>query len=261
MKKQPEGAIPEPSFSLEQSEPTDQKILDQSSGVLVDLVQTLGFANNLSEALESHSANQVYWESMAAEVTRVAQEFEAVGYAKWVAHARHYAKLALKGMGEERLLLDDIKDTVIRIYSKDATEEQRETYARHAFHAHLCQTRGGVREAERLKGTSQFSAMYATFRGLMFAYLASSQPWYYEVVTGALYNLRENSEKLKAVARAFDKRSYSLKEFVDLERAKMGNVGPLSVQEVVEEVVKRAEQRMGVDERSLMEQVSSSRRK
>jgi hypothetical protein len=248
-------------FRLVQKSVLDQKIEDSETGEVVNLVSDLEFSGNLDESLETHASKQVYWETLAAEVSRKAQEFENVGYAKWMAHARYYAKLVLKGQGEERVLLDDIRDMTVRAYSKDTSEAQREEFCRYAFHAYLCLQRGGVRAAEKFKTDSKYTECFKTFKEEMFSYLRAVPPWYYETIQATLYNIKEESEKIKSIARAFDKRSYSMREFVELEKAKFGNIGPISIDGIIDEISKRVEKRLGVvDEKGLMESLRKPRR-
>jgi len=254
-------------FKVEQNSPEDQKILNNNTGEVYDLVQELSFSSELDSALENHASKQAYWESMAIELTRGAQEFESVGHAKWTAHSRYYAKLALKGMGEERILLDDIRDTVIRIYSSDTRKDDRDTYCQYAMQGLLMtENSSNASKIGEAKKDPSYSPRLSMFRKQMFSYLDSEKNWTFEKVTQLLLSLREQAEKLKSVAKAFDKRSYSMKELVDLEKAKYGNIGPLTIQEVVDEVTKKVERKLNINpeenqQRALMERLSAQKEK
>ena len=185
------------SFKLESESPENQKLIDSNTGEVYDLAEELGFSKDLSRSLERHSANQVYWESLAADLTRRLEEFEALGYAKWFSHCRHYAKLAYRGMGEENLTKEAINDAVIRIFGKTTSKSQRDRYVKYAFHAHLCITLGNAGRAERFKTSEKYEEEFEEFKRDMLSYIEGSQPWYYETVIQTKFDLRSQAESIE----------------------------------------------------------------
>src|SRR5579872_4710416 len=63
-----------------------------------NLAEILRFKDDMEEATSTHAAKQNYWETIAAEISTKVSEFEEIGYAKWFAHARRYARLAMKSL-------------------------------------------------------------------------------------------------------------------------------------------------------------------
>ena len=94
------------------------------------------------------------------------------------------------------------KSIFIRIYSKDTLDKQREIYCKSAFQAHLYQEVGSAREVSKIKNSNKYSAKYEEFKSRMLSYLNASNPWYYEEVVRILYNLREQADKIKTVAKS-----------------------------------------------------------
>lgn len=227
--------------------------------VTYNLATLFEFRNDLASANASHSALQQFWETLACDLIFRAREFEEDGFAKWWAHSRRYARYVLRTM-QARETIDMIKDWVIILFSSDVSEASRRDYAIAAWKGFLIERHGSDAAADKA-----IAAMRAPnvdqFAADMYAYVAGG--WPYETVMATKRMLDEQAEKVRSIAKTLQDRSFKMHEFTELEKAKFGNVGPMTVDELVDQVAFRVKQKIssgiidkaGVDEVALMASV------
>ena len=233
-----------------------------------NLSQVLEFRDNLPEAIGTHSSKQAYWETLSAEVTSKVHEFEEIGYAKWFAHARRYARLVMHVL-QVKETLESLKDWVILLFGEDISNDEREGYVQTAYRGWLVERFGTATKADAYVSSEEYKAHELEgFRQGMLQYLAAG--WTFEKVTKTLRSLKEEAIKVQAFAKTMDSRSYKMKEYKDIEAAKYGNIGPINIDAIADEVRKRLLSKVPsspvngiidkqVDEASLMATVSKSK--
>ncbi len=167
----------------------------------------------IHETLETHAANQAYWEALAVKLKNKLESFENEWCKKWWAHSRKFAKYVLFGYGDTKPTVDSVKDMVILIYSEDTTDLEREKYSKIAFEM-------AVKRRQTYKSEEEF-------RLDMYKY----SKWYFEVITRTLGKMKEDYEIVHIVAKRFDSRSFHVGNLVELVKAKKSNIGPMSVSE------------------------------
>lgn len=207
--------------------------LQNGNEALYDLVKLLSFKDSLEESLTTHSAHQCFWESLAIDLKYRALEFEEVGYAKWWAHARKFARWALLGAGI-RGTKEDLNDVVISHFSRDVSPPQREEHAKVAWRGCLFTLHGSEAKVAKATAENALAISFLDFRSLMYCYVEGG--FDYEKIQGTKRWLEEQAAKVAAIAKVFADRSFKMKEFTDLEKAKYGNVGPLTIDELVNRV-------------------------
>lgn len=210
-----------------------------------NLATLLDFRVDLSKALSEHAALQQFWESIATDLLFRAREFEEAGYAQWWAHARRYGRWLLKGTGQKETI-EGLRDSVIWIFSSGLSEFQQAEFAKLAYKGCGHEMFGGKKapsETELVNFESFCSEMYAYYR----------QQWTYEQVMASFRKLEEAAKRAQSIAKTLSDRSFKMKEFSDLEAAKYGNIGPLSIDELVERVSRRIK---GENHKEIIENVS-----
>ena len=200
-----------------------------------NLATLFEFRQDLGEATAQHAALQQFWETIATDLTFRAREFEENGYAKWWAHSRRYARYMLKLL-QQRDTLELVKDWVIIIFSGDLTDEARHEYAIGAWKGFLTERHGSDAAADRAIASGKAVAL-EVFKAEMYMYVV--QGWTYEQIMLTNRWLEEQAVKVRSVAKTLQDRSFKMHEFVELEKAKFGNVGPLTVDELVDKVAER----------------------
>lgn len=200
-----------------------------------DLATLFEFRTDLATANARHPALQQFWETVAVDLTFRAREFEEQGYAKWWAHSRRYARYVLRLM-QQRDTIDLVKDWVIILFSADVSPETRHDHAIAAWKGFLIERHGTDAAADKAIATGK-ALPVETFELDMYAYVNAG--WTYERVMQTLRWLEEQAAKVQSVAKTLQDRSFKMHEFTELEKAKFGNVGPMTVDELVEQVASR----------------------
>lgn len=200
-----------------------------------DLATLFEFRTDLASANARHPALQQFWETLAIELIFRAREFEEHGHARWWAHARRYARYVLRLTGQ-RDTIDLVKDWVIILFSSDVVEDARRDHVLAAWKGFLIERHGSDAAADRAIATGKAPPV-ELFERDMYAFVDAG--WTYERVMETLRWLEEQAEKVKSVAKTLQDRSFKMHEFTELEKAKFGNVGPLTVDELVEQVADR----------------------
>lgn len=219
---------------VEATSPQDQTAtLVMADGRQYDynLATLLDFRVDLSKALSEHAALQQFWESISTDLLFRAREFEETGYAQWWAHARRYSRWVLKGTGQKDTI-EGLKDSVIWIFSSGLSELQQAEFAKLAYKGCGHEMFGGKKAPSGTELTD-----FNSFCEEMYVYYR--QGWTYEHTTAAFRKLEESAKRAQSIAKTLSDRSFKMKEFSDLESAKYGNIGPLTIDELVERVARR----------------------
>jgi hypothetical protein len=200
-----------------------------------DLATLFEFRTDLATANAQHPALQQFWETLAVDLMFRAREFAEDGSAKWWAHSRRYARYVLRLTGQ-RETIEALKDWVIVLFGADVTPALRHDHALASWRGFLIERHGSDAAADRAIATGK-AASIDGFEQAMYVYFDAG--WTYERVTQTSRWLEEQAEKVKSVAKTLQDRSFKMHEFTELERAKFGNVGPMTVDELVDQVAQR----------------------
>lgn len=200
-----------------------------------NLATLFEFRNDLATANAQHPALQQFWETLAVDLIFRAREFEENGYARWWAHSRRYARYVLRLTGQ-RETIELVKDWVIILFSADVAVESRHDHALAAWKGFLIERHGSDAAADKAIATGK-AVPIESFEHDMYVYVDAG--WTYERTTQTLRWLEEQAEKVKSVAKTLQDRSFKMHEFTELEKAKYGNVGPMTVDELVDQVAQR----------------------
>lgn len=200
-----------------------------------NLATLFEFRTDLATANARHPALQQFWETLAVDLIFRSREFEEHGYAKWWAHSRRYARYVLR-LTAQRDTIELVKDWVIILFSSDVTPEVQHEHAVAAWKGFLIERHGSDAAADRAIATGKAVPLDG-FKQDMYVYAAAG--WSYERVMETHRWLEEQAEKVKSIARTLQDRSFKMHEFTELEKAKYGNIGPLTVDELVDQVAQR----------------------
>lgn len=200
-----------------------------------DLATLFEFRTDLASANAKHPALQQFWETVACDLIFRAREFEEGGYAKWWAHSRRYARYVLR-LTNQRDTIELVKDWVIILFSSDVSPDMRKDHARAAWKGFLIERHGSDAAADRAIATEKATPLDVFERDM---YLYVDAGWTYERITDTFRWLEEQAAKVKSVAKTLQDRSFKMHEFTELEKAKYGNIGPMTIDELVDHVASR----------------------
>lgn len=184
----------------------------------VDVVELLNFNEDMiEELLETHAGTQAYWESLAIRLKKRQESFDNEFVKKWWAHHRLYARYIMNSYGERKPTKEALNDMVVLVFSEDASASVRLKYMEIAWKTCLKSDKfvGGKKE----------------FENNMFKYISIDQPWYFESVIRTQNKLQEDSDIVKVFAEKLTARSFHMKDYLELLKAKRYNIGPTSVSE------------------------------
>lgn len=200
-----------------------------------NLATLLEFRGNLAEANAKHAAWQQFWEALAVDLIFRSREFEEQGYAKWWAHSRRYARYLLRATSG-RETIETLRDWVILTFSEGIDAEAKKSCVQAAWKGLLVELKGSESAADKAIALGD-TPPQGPFGELMYTYWDLG--WTYEAVMRTKRLLDEQAEKAKSIAKIFQDRSFRMHEFTELEKAKYGNVGPITVDELVNQVASR----------------------
>ena len=206
--------------------PTDVHVILGETVDEVDVIDKLTFNEDmLEELLETHSADQAYWEALAVRLKKRSEAFEDEFARKWWAHNRVYAKLVLNAYGEREPTKTSVDDMTLLIYTEDSTDSMRSKYA-HLAYAAFGEKKHMYAEAKK------------TFEKNMYKYVNEFKPpWYVESVMRTQRKVKEDFELVKVFAERLNSRGFQMKEYMSLLMAKKYNIGaPISQRETMERV-------------------------
>lgn len=182
-----------------------------------NIIELLSFSeDNLDEILQTHAANQAYWEALAVKLKNKYKSFEDEWCKKWWAHNRTYARYVLIGYGDSKPTAESSRDMIISIYSEDVTPIERDKFFEIA---HSAATKKGIEYG------------LEEFRNNMYKYIFSDPSWYFETVTRTLNKLIEDYEIVHTVAKNLYARSFHIDGLINLVKPKKSNMEPMSVSE------------------------------
>lgn len=180
----------------------NSKEFDIASGLLIDETQ-------LDEEIDTAAATEHFWAQAALFVEYHADEVEKINYAQFTAHCEKYARYYLRGLGE-KTNTDKAKDKVATLlFSKSATDKQRQEYIEIAYHGHKL-------EYDRI-GISPWSQ--EEFESEMYSYP------FFEDAEATVLAERYLAKQVRAIAQAFNNKSWTLKsKAATLRAAKEANL-------------------------------------
>lgn len=202
-----------------------------------NLCSLFEFRKDLATANAQHSAIQQFWETLAVDLIFSARQFEEDGYARWWAHARRHARFVLRTMGA-RDTIELVKDWVVTLFNASVEGEERTDFARAAWKGQLIERHGSDAAADKAIALNKSGLQdLAVFEQNMYVYFDAG--WTYEQIMKTLRTLEEQAQKVQTIAKTLQDRSFKMHEFTELEKAKFGNVGPMTVDELVDQVASR----------------------
>lgn len=200
-----------------------------------NLATLFEFRTDLATANARHPVLQQFWETVACDLIFRAREFEENGYAKWWAHSRRYARYVLR-LTNQRDTIELVKDWVIILFSSDVSPETRKDHALAAWKGFLIERHGTDAAADKAIATGK-AAPFDAFERDMYVYVDAG--WTYERIMETFRWLEEQAKRVQSVAKTLQDRSFKMHEFTELEKAKFGNVGPMTIDELVDQVASR----------------------
>jgi len=182
----------------------EMKILCEDKIPETDITDLLEFDESQMEYLyKKHAAVQAMWEQIAINLKNKQDLFVDNFEKKWWAHSKRFAKLVLQGYGEKSPPLDSIKDTVILIYSDEASDRERERYGEIAYEAAIA-------------SDASYKGAKKTFLKEMFKYLKGDLPWTYEALVNTSYTLERDALTVQNIAKRLHSRSGHMKDLKEL---------------------------------------------
>ena len=193
-----------------------------------NIIEMLTFTPESAEQLlTEHAGRQVYWEGLAIRMKTRLVRFQAVWAKKWWAYNRVYGEYVLEAYGQKQPTKNAAFDKCILIYSKDATENERQKYSGAAFEA---------------ASKKDFKGSQMEFHASMYKYLKMSPPWYYETLMETEMQLQEEFDIIRSVAERFHSQGFHLDLYGKMQMAKRFNV-----------------EGKGISEKELMRQIGGKR--
>jgi len=185
-----------------------------------DVLKHLSFNETMiEELLQTHAGHQAYWEALAIKLKKKSEAFEAEIVKKWWAHNRIYAKLILKAQGEKSPTVNAINDMTVLVYSEDA-KEKIISYVDLAWEAY--------------KKGKNIEVSKDQFKKDMMLWISLDPIWYFEYVVRTQNKLEEDSKLVQVFADRLNSRSFHMKEYLDLIKAKKYNIEPKSERELMD---------------------------
>jgi len=183
-----------------------------------NIIELLSFSEDrISEILETHAANQAYWEALAVRLKNKSKMFEDEWCKKWWAHNKTYAKYVLIGYGDTKPTVESVKDMVISIFSEDVSDREKDKFLHFAY------------ETASKKRNVNYSK--EEFSMDMFKYILLDPSWYFETIVRASNKYLEDYEIIQTVAKNLYARSFHIEDLIKLIKPKKSNQEPMSVSE------------------------------
>jgi len=170
----------------------------------------------LEELYMTHAATQARWEQIAINLKTQYDSFVDEFSQKWWAHNKRFGRMVCQAYGDKTMAAASIKELTISIYSKDTTEIEREKYANVAYQI----------ANSKVMGFSDTDL--PTFTNLMFKYINSNPPWFFEDVINTEKQLEKNYLTFQNIVKKLESKSFHMKDLKELSMKKHGNIGPMS---------------------------------
>jgi hypothetical protein len=179
------------------------------------LREHLGFTDDIDEDVDRHPSWEAFWGITASYCSQESDLFTEIDYKRYMAHCREYARLLVKGRGQQATI-EAINDAAVLAYSEHTSDAEREQMARAAFTQHLKEV-AGVQSAKKISGSENFEARLVEFHRQMYRYLLQDPPLTREAVVRRRLELRGHAERVKSVSVGSAARGFMLTNRTRLE--------------------------------------------
>jgi uncharacterized protein (DUF488 family) len=163
---------------------------------------------DINKELQESPGKLFYWDGLATEAKRELSIFETIHYAKYMAHARNFARMYMK-VTKLKDTVDNQMDTVILLYSKDATSAHRRKYAEACFGESESETSLAAYE-ELKKSPGEWTIKFKAFYQDMYKDILKDKPCFFEDIETTLIETKQKKELTEALAKAFEQRGYAI---------------------------------------------------
>jgi hypothetical protein len=196
---------------------------------VLDILEKLSFSHDIQRANEEHPLLQVFFDNLAAEVSREAGQFEEIQMVRWMARHRQYARQYLIGSGQ-RDTAEQVRDTLVLVFGEDlagdepAKERVTRVIHRGQLAAELPAKAIDVRIAELRNDGSYGQTMDALHASI---WADVNQGYTFEAMTELGLSLQSEVAKAKALSAAFQARGFRISDFIRiLNSGPGGNLSP-----------------------------------
>jgi hypothetical protein len=175
-----------------------------------NISRELLIGEDLDQEVTHCATKEHFWHQAAIDSRLSLEEFEKVVYDEYQAWVQKYARYYLKGLGEKGTTLtkSHIDQTATLIFSREAMKIDVEKYTPVAY-------KGYEEECSRVGVRNTIT--YSDFRLDMYRYEQSHEEWERHHIA-----LKKKAEKLEAIAKAFNTKSWSIKTKAADKRALIG---------------------------------------
>ena len=173
---------------------------------------------NINKELQESPGKLFYWDGLATEAKRELSIFETIHYAKWMAHARNFARMYMK-VTKLKDTVDNQMDTVILLYSKDATSVHRRKYSEACFLESLT-SEMNAESIEKLKANQdEFMGKFKAFYQDMYKDILKDKPCFFEDIETNLIEARQKKELTEALSKSFAQKGIMITSIASNMRA------------------------------------------
>ena len=182
-----------------------------------DIDELLKFDEYMLESLyQTHASVQARWEQITINLKNQYDSFMDEFVQKWWAHNKRFGKMVCQAYGDKNITAATVKEATINIYSKDVSNIEKEKYANIAYKV----------ANNKVVGFSDTDV--DTFTKIMYKYVESDPPWYFEDVISTEKVLEKNYLTFQNIVKKLEAKSFHMRDLKELSMKKHGNIGPMS---------------------------------